>query len=58
MLRVFPIMAAALFATITVTAQNVVTNWNTIASTAIVTNGGTSPGRLGRLVRLRQYCHV
>jgi hypothetical protein len=28
-------------------AQNVVTNWNTIASTAIVTNGGEAPGASG-----------
>jgi hypothetical protein len=28
-------------------AQNVVTNWNTIASTAIVTNGGVGPGASG-----------
>ena len=28
-------------------AQNMVTNWNTIASTAIVTNGGIGPGASG-----------
>jgi hypothetical protein len=28
-------------------AQNAVTNWNTIASTAIVTNGGVGPGASG-----------
>ena len=28
-------------------SQNVVTNWNTIASTAIVTNGGEGPGASG-----------
>jgi len=28
-------------------AQNVVTNWNTVASTAIVTNGGIGPGASG-----------
>lgn len=35
---------AALLAAAALNGQNAVTNWNTIASTTIVTNGGESPG--------------
>ncbi len=38
------VSVAALLAAVTVNAQNVVTDWNTIASTTIVTNGGEGPG--------------
>jgi hypothetical protein len=39
--------AATLFIAFNGYAQNAVTNWNTIASTTIVTNGGVGPGASG-----------
>jgi hypothetical protein len=40
-------VATLLLLTLNGNAQNVVTNWNTIASTAIVTTGGVGPGASG-----------
>ncbi len=46
-LRAALLTAAALSITVVANAQNAVTNWNAIASTAIVTNGGVGPGASG-----------
>lgn len=46
-LRISLLSAAAVLTSVNAGAQNVVTDWNTNASTAIVTNGGVGPGASG-----------
>ncbi len=43
----FSLLAAVLPSAASLFAQNVITEWNTIASTAIVSNGGAAPGASG-----------
>jgi hypothetical protein len=45
--RIAALLAAVLISAASLFAQNVITDWTTIASTAIVTNGGAAPGASG-----------